>query len=53
MAFLSIAFSVAAMLWIIVNAQMRFKSGYIKYEPLATSLERCSSPEFPAVLQNM
>ncbi|KAI8124518.1 Sodium-coupled monocarboxylate transporter 2 [Lucilia cuprina] len=52
-AFLSIAFSVGAMLWIIINAQMRFKSGLIKYEPLPTSLHRCESLNFPQMLKNI
>ncbi|XP_065372256.1 sodium-coupled monocarboxylate transporter 2-like [Calliphora vicina] len=52
-AFISIAFSVGAMLWIIINAQVRFKAGYIKYEALPTSLHRCESLNFPGMLQNI
>ncbi|XP_037824171.1 sodium-coupled monocarboxylate transporter 2-like isoform X1 [Lucilia sericata] len=52
-AFLSIAFSVGVMLWIIIHAQMRFKAGYIKYEALPTSLERCEALNLHEMLQNI
>ena len=50
---MSIAFSVGSMLWIISNAQMRLKSGAIKYEPLPTTLDRCESFEFYGMIQNV
>ncbi|KAM7362745.1 uncharacterized protein ACRADG_013306 [Cochliomyia hominivorax] len=52
-AVISIGFSVGAMLWIIVNAQMRFKAGYIKYDALPTNLERCESLNFQGILKNV
>ncbi|XP_065368743.1 sodium-coupled monocarboxylate transporter 2-like isoform X2 [Calliphora vicina] len=52
-AFISIGFSVGAMLWIILNAQMRLKAGYIKYEGLPTSVDRCESLNFQGMLQNI
>ncbi|KAM7360896.1 LOW QUALITY PROTEIN: sodium-coupled monocarboxylate transporter 1-like [Cochliomyia hominivorax] len=49
---LSIAFSVGSMLFIIINAQMRFKTGDIKYEPLSTTLDRCEDFNFNHLMQN-
>ncbi|XP_064551030.1 sodium-coupled monocarboxylate transporter 2-like [Drosophila montana] len=37
----SILFSMFVMLWIIINAQMHFKSGLIKYDVLPNSLDQC------------
>ncbi|XP_030573342.1 sodium-coupled monocarboxylate transporter 2-like [Drosophila novamexicana] len=37
----SILFSMLVMLWIIINAQMHFKSGLIKYDVLPNSLDQC------------
>ncbi|KAM7362744.1 uncharacterized protein ACRADG_013305 [Cochliomyia hominivorax] len=51
-AFISVAFSVVSMLFIITNAQMRFKAGYIRYEPLSTSLDRCENFNFNHLMQN-
>ncbi|XP_017122508.1 sodium-coupled monocarboxylate transporter 2 [Drosophila elegans] len=45
-----IAFSVLAMLWVIINGQMNFKSGLIKYEPLPNGLDRCEARNFQVIL---
>ncbi|EDX15158.1 sodium-coupled monocarboxylate transporter 2 [Drosophila simulans] len=39
----SIIVSVVAMVWIIANGQMNFKSGLIKYEVLPNSLDQCEA----------
>ncbi|KAL9897340.1 sodium-coupled monocarboxylate transporter 2-like isoform 1-T1 [Glossina fuscipes fuscipes] len=49
----SVAFSILTMLWIIVNAQLRFKAGHIKYEPLPTTLDNCHIHDFRAVITNI
>ncbi|XP_017060271.1 sodium-coupled monocarboxylate transporter 2 [Drosophila ficusphila] len=45
-----IAFSVLAMLWIIINGQMNFKAGLIKYEPLPNGLDQCEAKDFQVIL---
>lgn len=52
MAVTSIAVSVFTMLWIIINAQMRFKAGYIKYDILPTSLDRCEALNLQGLIKN-
>lgn len=39
----SIIFSVIAMVWVIVNGQINFKTGLIKYDVLANSLDQCEA----------
>ncbi|XP_032597427.1 sodium-coupled monocarboxylate transporter 1-like [Drosophila grimshawi] len=39
----SILFSVLVMLWIIINAQLNFKEGLVKYEVLPNSLDQCEA----------
>ncbi|XP_030573592.1 sodium-coupled monocarboxylate transporter 2-like [Drosophila novamexicana] len=39
----SILFSVLAMLWVIINAQMNIKAGLIKYEVLPNTLDQCEA----------
>lgn len=39
----SIIFSVIAMVWIIVNGQINFKTGLIKYDVLPNSLDQCEA----------
>uniref|UniRef100_T1PG30 Sodium:solute symporter family protein n=1 Tax=Musca domestica TaxID=7370 RepID=T1PG30_MUSDO len=51
--FTGIGVSFAVMLWIIVNAQMRFKSGAMKYEPLPTILDRCEEYNFYGLITNL
>ncbi|XP_058988274.1 sodium-coupled monocarboxylate transporter 2-like isoform X2 [Musca domestica] len=48
----SIGVSMAIMLWIIGNAQMRFKSGAIKYDPLPTRIDECENYNFYGLIQN-
>uniref|UniRef100_A0A1I8MQH9 Sodium:solute symporter family protein n=1 Tax=Musca domestica TaxID=7370 RepID=A0A1I8MQH9_MUSDO len=50
--FTGIGVSFAVMLWIIVNAQMRFKSGAIKYDPLPTRIDECENYNFYGLIQN-
>ncbi|EDW84257.1 uncharacterized protein Dwil_GK14044 [Drosophila willistoni] len=38
-----IIFSVLVMLWIIINGQMNFKSGLVKYEILPNGLDQCEA----------
>ncbi|XP_017026629.1 sodium-coupled monocarboxylate transporter 2 isoform X1 [Drosophila kikkawai] len=45
-----IAFSVLGMLWIIINGQLNFKDGLIKYEPLPNGLDKCDAPQFQVIL---
>uniref|UniRef100_A0A6P4EXD9 Sodium-coupled monocarboxylate transporter 2 n=1 Tax=Drosophila rhopaloa TaxID=1041015 RepID=A0A6P4EXD9_DRORH len=45
-----IGFSVIVMLWIIINGQMNFKSGLIKYEPLPNGLDKCEAKNFEVIL---
>uniref|UniRef100_A0A1I8PAT2 Sodium/solute symporter n=1 Tax=Stomoxys calcitrans TaxID=35570 RepID=A0A1I8PAT2_STOCA len=49
--FVSLALSILTMLWIIINAQMRFKSGVIRYDPLPTTLDRCEEYNFYELIQ--
>ncbi|XP_032579041.1 sodium-coupled monocarboxylate transporter 2 isoform X1 [Drosophila sechellia] len=45
-----IAFSCLAMLWIIINGQMNFKAGLIKYDPLPNGLDQCEAKGFEVIL---
>ncbi|XP_073828190.1 sodium-coupled monocarboxylate transporter 2-like [Musca autumnalis] len=51
--FTGITVSIYIMLWIIVNAQMLFKSGAMKYAPLPTTLERCEEYNFYSLIKNV
>ncbi|KAH8355920.1 hypothetical protein KR200_002233, partial [Drosophila serrata] len=46
----SIIFSVIAMVWVIANGQMNFKSGLIKYEVLPNMLDRCEARGLHVIL---
>ncbi|TDG43088.1 hypothetical protein AWZ03_010504 [Drosophila navojoa] len=46
----SIIFSVLAMLWLIIKAQINIKAGLIKYEVLPNSLDQCEARGFHAIL---
>ncbi|XP_075166349.1 sodium-coupled monocarboxylate transporter 2-like [Haematobia irritans] len=48
----SIAFSLTIMVWIVINAQMRFKSGLIKYDGLPTSIDKCENFNFYSLMKN-
>ncbi|XP_061392470.1 sodium-coupled monocarboxylate transporter 2 [Musca vetustissima] len=50
--FSGIGVSLAVMLWIIVNAQMRFKSGEMKYEMLPTTLDQCEDYSFHGLIKS-
>ncbi|XP_060645921.1 sodium-coupled monocarboxylate transporter 1-like [Drosophila nasuta] len=39
----SILFSVIVMAWIIINGQLNFKAGLIRYDPLPNSLDQCEA----------
>ncbi|KAH8357419.1 hypothetical protein KR084_000834 [Drosophila pseudotakahashii] len=44
-----IAFSVVVMLWIIVNGQLNFKAGLIKYDTLPNGLDKCDAENFQVI----
>ncbi|SPP82650.1 sodium-coupled monocarboxylate transporter 2-like [Drosophila guanche] len=46
----SILISVVAMVWIIINGQMNFKAGLIKYQVLPNSLDQCEAQGFHMIL---
>ncbi|XP_061392472.1 sodium-coupled monocarboxylate transporter 2-like [Musca vetustissima] len=48
----SLCVSMTIMLWIITNAQMRFNSGAIKYDPLPTKIDECENYNFYSLIQN-
>jgi len=48
-----IAFSVLAMLWIIINGQMNFKAGLIKYDTLPNGLDKCNAESFQVIFNSM
>jgi len=48
-----IAFSCLVMLWIIINGQMNFKAGLIKYDPLPNGLDQCEAKGFEVILNAM
>lgn len=52
-AFTSIAFSLVTMIWIVVNAQMRFSEGTMRYDSLPTSLDRCENFNFLGIINNV
>lgn len=53
MVFISIGVSIVTMMWIIGNAQLRFKSGAIKYDTLPTTMDRCEDYNFYGLIQNL
>ncbi|XP_001358855.2 sodium-coupled monocarboxylate transporter 2 [Drosophila pseudoobscura] len=48
-----IIFSVVAMLWIIINAQMNFKAGLIRYDVLPNGLDQCEARDFRVILNSI
>ncbi|XP_073828202.1 sodium-coupled monocarboxylate transporter 1-like [Musca autumnalis] len=49
----SIGVSMSIMLWIIGNAQMRFNSGAIKYDPLPTRIDECENYNFYGLMKDI
>ncbi|EDW99257.1 sodium-coupled monocarboxylate transporter 2 [Drosophila yakuba] len=45
-----IAFSCVVMLWIIINGQMNFKAGLIRYDTLPNGLDKCEAHGFELIL---
>ncbi|XP_039493034.1 sodium-coupled monocarboxylate transporter 2 [Drosophila santomea] len=45
-----IAFSCVVMLWIIINGQMNFKAGLIRYDTLPNGLDKCEAHGFEVIL---
>ncbi|EDW24372.1 GL23436 [Drosophila persimilis] len=48
-----IIFSVVAMLWIIINAQINFKAGLIRYDVLPNGLDQCEARDFQVILNSI
>ncbi|XP_017145116.1 sodium-coupled monocarboxylate transporter 2 [Drosophila miranda] len=48
-----IVFSVVAMLWIIINAQINFKAGLIRYDVLPNGLDQCEARDFQVILNSI
>ncbi|XP_062126676.1 sodium-coupled monocarboxylate transporter 1-like [Drosophila sulfurigaster albostrigata] len=46
----SILFSVIVMAWIIINGQLNFKAGLIRYDPLPNSLDQCEARGLHSIL---